>query len=374
MIENEPLINEYTSARGLSEKRIQTVKSILNHYSRFQNATLPQLINEADIEEEQGIRWKRRTLKKRLINYMNHLKLIMLYSSANAYFSVVKTFYRHNEIEIGYLPSFNVNMNFNLSDPITYKDLPDKEIIRKAVEISNPLFKAIILLLSSTGMAKVDLRQLTIKDWLNATERYHHTDNLSEALKIMLNADVDIIPIWRLRRKKTNKYFVTFNTHETSIAIINYLQSVIDKKELHNSDRLLPVSETYFTIKFEEINDSLGLGKAGTYNRFRGHMLRKFHASNLKKAGMSRDEINVLQGKSNGRVDDVYFFEDENKLYNDYLKYMHSLLIYTDVNVVTVDDDDVILIKKENDELRKQMNELINLKREVMSLKEWFKD
>ena len=30
-----------------------------------------------------------------------------------------------------------------------------------------------------------------------------------------------------------------------------------------------------------EINNSLELGKVGPYNRFRSHMLRKFHASAL---------------------------------------------------------------------------------------------
>jgi Phage integrase family. len=60
---------------------------------------------------------------------------------------------------------------------------------------------------------------------------------------------------------------------------------------------------------FERINEELGFGKVGNYNRFRSHMLRKFHASALYNDGMSRDNVNDLQGKAKNKTDDAYFID-----------------------------------------------------------------
>ena len=122
-------------------------------------------------------------------------------------------------------------------------------------------------------------------------------------------------------------------------------------------------------MKFEELNKALQLGRKGSYNRLRGHMLRKFHASNLEKAGMPRYLINVLQGKSNNAVDDVYFFEDENTLREEYLKYMHELTIFTETYSITVESEEVQLIMKENQELKKQVSEMLEMKSDLEKLK-----
>ena len=76
-------------------------------------------------------------------------------------------------------------------------------------------------------------------------------------------------------------------------------------------------------------------------------MLRKFHSSNLSKSGMDKYLINVLQGKSNNAVDEVYFFEDEEKLRKEYINHMHSLLIFTEVKEVTITDTKKDTYKKE---------------------------
>ena len=92
MITNEEYIQEYITTRGLSKSTYQSTKLIMNHYSNFQNCSIHVLINEADSEEEQGIRWKRRKLKTRLINYMNYLRENMTLNSAKTYLKIVKAF------------------------------------------------------------------------------------------------------------------------------------------------------------------------------------------------------------------------------------------------------------------------------------------
>ena len=374
MMNNEEYIQEYVTTKGLSKNTYKSVKLIMNHYSNFQQKTIHELILEADAEEDEGIRWKRRTLKKRLTNYSNYLRENMTLNSAKTYLKIVKAFYTHHEIEIHKLPKINPATSI-VKEPVTYKDLPDKEIIRKAIEISTPVMRCLLLFLSSTGLSKVDALKLNIQDFITATESYHPQGlDLYSSLSTLwdVSKKVDIIPTFRSRRKKTNKYYITFCSHEATMEILNYLAIRSKKEDLHPYSKLFKIDAQYYTKKFEEINDALQLGKIGNYNRFRGHMLRKFHSSNLSNAGMDRYLINVLQGKSNGAVDDVYFFEDENQLREEYIKHMHSLLIFTEVKEVTVHSQEFLELKKENEMLQEQLSEVKKMKAELEKIKEWF--
>ena len=373
MITNEEYIDEYITTRGLSHNTYKLVKLVMNHYSNYQGLTIHELLLEADAEEEQRIRWKRRKLKTRLIQYTNYLRETMTLNSAKTYLKIVKAFYYHHEIEILSLPAIN-KKKANIIEPVTYTDLPDKEIIKKAIEISIPVMKALILFLSSTGLSKIDALNLTIQDFITATSDYHHKMDLSEILSTLQNIsnNIDIIPTFKNRRQKTNKYYITFCTHEATMEIIRYLNLRNKQSELDVTDRLFKIEPHYYSSQFQEVNNALNLGKVGAYNRFRGHMLRKFHASALSKDGMDRYLINVLQGKSNGQVDDVYFFEDEHRLKKEYINHMHSLLIFTEVKEVTIYSEEVLEIKKENELLKTQIDEIKKMQDEIEEIKKWF--
>jgi len=374
MTSNEYYLQEYITTRGLGKKTEKSMRYMLNHYSTFQGLSLHDLIMEADTEEDDGIRWKRRKLKHRLINYMIYCKDHMKLSSAKSYVKAVKGFYSHHEIEIGKLPAWNLK-NANVSEPITADDLPTRQIIRDAVELSEPKMRALILFLVSTGMSRVDCLSLSIQDFITATYPYHQSDDMNTALDILSECEENIIPAFKLRRSKTNKYFITFCSPEAVNEIINYLR-VRDKRNkryhrplLKPSDKLFQISNSHFDVKFNDLNNALGLGKAGTFNRFRGHMLRKFHASQLEKYGMSRYLVNVLQGKSNGSVDDVYFFEDEETLRNEYVKALEGVLILTDVREIDVYSDEYLLIKQENIELKERFDKM---QKDIDDIKEWY--
>ena len=53
--------------------------------------------------------------------------------------------YKHFEIEIHDLPPISTK-SARISKPITFEDLPTKDMIKNAVTIANPIMKAIILL------------------------------------------------------------------------------------------------------------------------------------------------------------------------------------------------------------------------------------
>ena len=383
---NEEMIQEYITKRKLKKRTYYQLKSILEDYSTYQEKTLYELIQEADEDEENQIRWKKRRIKTRLSNHMLYLIERLDLSSAKMYINKIKSFYYFHEIEIHQLPTFN-EKNTYLKKPITYKDLPDKEIIKHAVEMSEPLMRAIILFISSSGCARVDTLSFKIKHFIEATYPYHETKDIKEAVTIMNDLDEDIIPTFDSRREKNNKYFITFCSPEATREILNYLTIRLDKiekrkkenltrkdklpvKELSLEDQLFKITPDWLTRKFQDLNNAMGLGTVGDsehkkgYIRFRTHMLRKFHASNLKKAGMNEYSVNVMQGKSNGKVNDVYFFEDENKLREDYVNFLHGVLIFTDVK--TVKSPEFIKMEKENIELKKQNERIENLEKIIL--------
>ena len=362
---NKTYAKNYVETRGLKESGIDKIWRIYNHYTNYQGETLDYLLDEADREEEAGIRWKRRTLKQRLINYMNYCKQEMLLSSAKTYFNTIKALYTHHEIEIGTLPRWNTS-NANVPEPITSKDMVDKELIREALKIANPVMRCIILTEASSGMTRSDVLSLTIRDFIESTYKYHQSNNIQVAVKLMLESDVDMIPTIKLRRSKTNKYFITFISPEATIEICKYLR-LRDKRNhkyhrnlLTDVDQLFKINPAVYIDKFNEINTSLNTGKAGTYNKLRGHMLRKFNATQLERYGMSRDLVNVLQGKSNNNVDDRYFIEDEEHLREEYLKAMEGVLIYTDVKEVNKYSIEYQQLEIENKEYKQKLDVILD--------------
>lgn len=368
---NHAHVLEYINTRGLSKNTEKSLNVIIENYTNFQGKSMQELLDEAESDEENRVRWKNRTLRARLINYMNYTKSRMSATSAKHYVKVIKSFYRHNDIEIGYLPNFNLR-NSKPAEPIQYHQLPDKTVIRRSIEISTPVMKSLILYLSSSGVSRVDALKLNINDFLEATYEYHEETRISSVLEILNTLNRQIIPTWRSRRQKTNKYYITFNTNEASKQIITYLIQRDKKKPLRPEDKLFKINDEYCGRKFAQINKALKLGKVGSFNRFRGHMLRKFHASALERAGMNRAMINVMQGKSNGNVDDVYFITDEKKLKEDFLLYQHALIITEDTTVINEYSQEYIDLKKQNDEFREKMLELEVIKNDLEKIKEWY--
>jgi len=100
MSTNQELVDEFIATRGLSKASYKSFKYTLKHYSNFQGCSLQELLDEADYEEEQGIRWKKRKLKQRLTNYMNFCRNTLTINTAKHYLKVVKIFYHHHDIEI----------------------------------------------------------------------------------------------------------------------------------------------------------------------------------------------------------------------------------------------------------------------------------
>ena len=330
---DEEILNEFIKVRNLNNRTVYGYKNAIKLYTTFNDMSLVQLLKEAEDDEENGIRWKNRKLKQRLMNFRLFLQENYLISTVKVHFQRILTIYMHFEIEIHKLPPMNIK-NTNKLRPIMFEDLPTKEIIKDAVNITNPIMKAIILFISSSGCARQETLNITIQDFIDATREYHNSNDIYEIITILIKRN-DVIPTFKLKRQKTNKFYFTFCSPEAVRYILDYL--IISKRKLKNGDKLFKTNLDYLNDYFKEINESLNLGKVGKYNRFRSHMLRKFHASALYNHdnGLSLEEIDALQGRGKDNTHSAYFMEDPTKLKKKYVKILDAILI----NINSIDDN-----------------------------------
>lgn len=323
---DKEIINEFIKVRNLNKRTVYGYNNAIKLYTNFNNMSLSELLKEAENDEENGVRWKNRKIKQRLLNFRVFLQRYYLISTVKVHFQRILTIYRHFEIEIHNLPPINLK-NTNKLKPIMFEDLPTKEIIKEAVNITNPLMKAIILFISSSGCARQETLNITIQDFIDATREYHDSEDMYEIITILIKRN-DVIPTFKLKRQKTNKFYFTFCSPEAVSFILDYL--IISKRKLRNEDKLFKTNLDYLNSYFNEINETLNLGKVRKYNRFRSHMLRKFHASALynHENGLSLEEIDALQGRGKNNTHSSYFMENPKNLKEKYINSLKSILIF----------------------------------------------
>ena len=359
---DQEIIDDFMKRRNLKPSSMRQYLTTFRKYTEYNNMSLHELLLEAETEEDERIPQRRRTLLTRLLDFRNHITQTYKKNYVKSTMTKIITLYTTYGLEVPKLPTPS-GKNMNESTPISFKDLPDKDIIEASINITTPLMKAIILFMSSSGCARTETLNLTIQDFIDSTKDYHDSDNIYTVIETLNQYD-NIIPTFHIKRQKTDKWYYTFCSPEAVTAIIDYLVSI--KKPIRNEDKLFQYHEVTVCYKFQEINDELGLGRKGTYNRFRSHMLRKFHASNLKNNGMSKEDINQMQGKGQNTVDEAYFFDDPKILREKYISHMDCLTIDSTRRVKT----ELESIKDENKELRERENQLTDILLRLKKLEE----
>ncbi len=187
------MLKEFISDRNLSPSSIRNYASAVRIYEELNNKTLKELIDEAEREELEKIRWKDRKIRKRLINYRSYLYKNKVETTAVKYLTNIQTIYRHFEIELHTLPTFR-SKQINKSKEIKFKDLPTKENIQDACKIADEVTELIILFITTSGLSKIEILNLTVEDFIKA--------NKSE------------IPTFYLTRKKKQQKSFSHSQHQ----------------------------------------------------------------------------------------------------------------------------------------------------------------
>lgn len=345
------ILEQFFKERNSSKSTRITYTRSVKYYENHTKHTIRECLDIADDEEYNNLRWKNTQTREWLLAYREWLYSEYNVSTAQLYLTAIITIYRHFEITIPPLPYYSTK-HAKRSAPINYSDLPDRAILSECLQVASPLVRSIILFMSSSGMSRIDVLNLTINDWLNATSEYHnHDDSVKYAIRDM--QDTDIIPTFHLSRQKTGQDYFTFCSHEATKSINSYL---LTRTEILTRERpLFKINERYINMAFQRLNGYFQLGKVGGYNRLRPHTLRKYHASQLAESGMSTDHINLLQGrKVPGVAHESYIRIKPETLKEEYIQALPYLVI-EDVNKYKSEVD---VLREENQVLTEKKDKL----------------
>ena len=375
----EEILKEIFLERNSSENTQKSYQRAVNQFELYFDKHLTEIITIAEHEEDQHIPWRKSTLRKYLIEFRSYLYDKYKSKSAKLYLTLIISIFRHHEFMVPKLPRFSEDIEVI---PILPEDIPNREMLQKCLDISPPLVSAFALFTSSSGMSRSDTLNLTVHDYLEATSEYHDSpNNVSLAIKQMNTSELDIIPVFEhLTRQKTNQPYYTFCSHEAAEAINNYLITrkvlvygvtgkVIGARDVTPEDPLFDVSYQWIGDLFEEINTKLNLGKAGRYNRFTIHMMRRYHATQLYEAGMSEDKINLLQGRTpKSVIHESYIRVKLEDLKEEYIECLPYIVVSeidkvkTKMDIVVEENEN---LKTENESLRESILDRIEALEQV---------
>lgn len=334
---NKTIIEELKQTKDLAKNTVNTYNTAINQYCTHHQMTMQELLDEADQEEENGIRMKKRKIKKRILSFRQSLIDQQRQPlTINTHISRIQSTYRFYEIETPPIPNVR-NTQHELIE-----DIPTKKHIKTALETTNNLaLQALILFMSSSGSSRNEALSITIEDFINATKEYHHEVTIQNVINT-LEKQSDIVPTFQLYRKKTHYPYITFCTPEATQKIVLYLKHRInkeyhqagmltEKQPLTNQSKLFHFNQRVVNKNFERLNDKLGWGSKGTRRFFHPHALRKFFATELLKSDMDPMTIDFLSGRTISKTHQAYFKADPQKLKQKYMSFMNNLMINEEI-------------------------------------------
>lgn len=363
----DEIIKQLSQEKNLAPATIDIYKRSIQFFEKHTQKKLPDFLDIVKNEEKNPeIIWAESTLRNSLVSFRNEMYNTFKESSATTYFSKIPAICRHYGITVKKLPTFSTKQT-QKSTPIYPEDLPDREILQKCMDVKNPLLKAATLLMSSTGLSRVDTLKLTIADYLEATKEYHNSPtNPLMAIKELESCKIDVIPVFKSSRRKTGINYITFASPETVHAINSYL---LTRGKINPEDKLFNMSPWHFNKQFREANNILNLGLVNGVSRFTPQMLRRYHASQLNAAGMSSDKIDILQGRTpKGLIHQSYIRIKTKTLKEEYIRCL-PFLVVTEIEKVRTELDvareknsqltsENVELKKQNEETNRRIDNL----------------
>jgi hypothetical protein len=321
---DDPLFQRLIKERRLKKTTSQGYMSSLILYINmcgFQN--LEEMINEAWEDEKKHIPPKETRLQKHLDDYKIYLQEtdhIKSSHSFHTYYTKIETIYRHYNITIPARPPIKIKKEYHVG----YFELPDKDMIEKACMQSDLRMTSLIYFMISSGTAKAETLSITVGTFIDSLREYTNESDPRKAVQ-ELRGRRDIVPLISLTRIKTNVPYYTCCSTEAAYYILEYM----GRYERYTRDTpLWDMKGSYLMKRFQRLNDDNNWGMVGNYRRFRSHMLRKFHASNL---GASFDLINTLEGRTNGVIHETYVKIKPSVIKEKYLEYMVNVMIHPEL-------------------------------------------
>lgn len=366
-INNDPYLINFMKRRKLSESTERVYSGRLKAFCEFLGKTPSELIKES--QKKSGLK-----IHEYFNNYIENLKNTG--KSSNTIINrldTVKAFYKEYNIDTD---SINLIINSE-TDNLAVNEIISQDQIKEALELSSLRDKAIILLHMSSGMEATELRHLTYENFINSIEEYLDL-NSDDEFNVNKIADElfkknEIIGTWRIKKYRTSKHYVTFNSPESTRAILSYL---IDRKRknkpikslneplfVNSQNQSLNVS-THGSI-FKRVNNRAHFGYLTKKRRFLSStMLRRYFKAKLLESGVDNNSINLILGQKLNNDMNHYSNTEIKTLKSKYRDALPTLsLEKTDIKTVYNEEFKNLIQQinekdKELEEIKKYLNHL----------------
>ena len=359
-ITNDPYLENFIKSRKLSESSERVYIGRLRSFCEFLGMNPSELIKEA--RKNRGSK-----INEYFHDYIDNLKTSgKSFNTIINHVDTVKAFYKEFDVD-----TEGINQIISPeTDDLNPKEIISSHQIKESLELSCLRDKAIILLHTSSGMEATELRHLSYGDFITSIEEYIDL-NPEDKFKVAEIADKvfkmdGIVGTWKISKNRTGKNYVTFNSPESTQAILSYLidrerknkpiKSLKDPLFVNSKNQALNVS-THGSI-FKRVNNRANFGYLTKKRRFfSSTMLRKYFKTKLYESGIDEPISNALLGqKLDDNID--YHSEAEIKLLKN--KYLEALdnLSFEKRNIESVSSEEYKELVKKLDEKDKELKEI----------------
>lgn len=204
----------------------------------------------------------------------------------------------------------------------SYDDLPTKEELRNAFNMADMSMKAFMTFQLSSGQARAEACSITVEQFLKACNQYCDEQLPVRDQVKQLSLRDDVIPVFYLKRLKTEVYYYTCCSPE---AVYYICKELLSRVELGVEDSLFDMSYSSVCEKYQFLNDSLELGRVGYYRKLRSHVVRKWHATMLP---LSPEEIDLLQGRTRSNIHETYIKLAPHRVKQMYMEVVEYVMLW----------------------------------------------
>lgn len=361
-ISMDSMVKEFFLAKNIRESTKKHYLFRLCYYCSFIGKTPSQMIEEAEDEEEERLRMRKRKIRKYFLSWLDELqKKGYSRNTIGSLFTSVKTFYRFFEIELPH-----VTIELKKDNNKSFEKIPTKEDIKIALNHVNIKYKALILLMSSSGMGSSEVRNLTYGNFLNGIKEYYKPTKNEQfdiaQITEILQGKRNIIPTWKINRFKTGMPYITFSTPESFEALLVYMNSRHKEQPFTSLDDYIFISNGtqmsghVISTYFRRLNDKAGFEKLKHSVFFHTHALRKFFGTTLHNKGIQRLNYDFMMGHKIDQIAEAYIKPNVDSLKLEYMRCLEDLSIES-VKFRRIESEEIKTIVNElNEERQKRKN------------------
>ena len=242
--------------------------------------------------------------------------------------------------------------------------MPTINDIRTAIESTKKAkHKALFLFAACNGSARMELTNFSFKQFLDGVSPYCNKPKTPQDIIDDLDGkceELEVIPVFKMKRQKTNYLYYAPITPECTQFCINYLKA--EGLGLKSEDPFFQLSKDGVSTAFKLINEKFNWGKRGLYGFYSSHRIRKFNASAIEDT----DFANFIQGRKPDPIKETYFKKDINRVREEYKKHMHKFTIYAHYDVMINSEAYSQLKNQLADEKTEHAKEVAELKQQLV--------